>query len=87
MNLHHLPKLPPDKANHFVYGSLAALVGVALAAAAGVSPGWSALLYAASAGVLKEVHDRATGRGTPDAWDAVATAAGGLPVALALWAA
>ena len=62
-------KLPLDKITH-------TLAGAAIAAALlpwGVIP---ALLAVVVAGIGKEVYD-ATGRGTPDIMDAVATVAGG----------
>lgn len=80
-----LPILPPDKANHFVYGSLAGCLGALAAPLVGMSPALGAIVAAAVAGVAKEIRDRATGRGNPESLDAIATAAGALPVALALW--
>lgn len=77
------PMLAHDKANHFVYGSLAAAVGVLLLSPLGVDPRLSTLGSAALVGLAKEVYDWATGKGTPDGLDALWTAAGGLPAALA----
>ena len=63
--------IAPDKIAHFLAG--AAIAG--LAVAYGASP---ALAIAASvfAAVAKEIHD-ATGRGTPEVLDALATILGG----------
>lgn len=80
-----LPILPPDKANHFVYGSLAGCLGALSAPALGLSPALGALLAAAVAGVAKEIRDRVTGRGNPESLDAIATAAGALPVILGVF--
>lgn len=68
-----IPTLPADKANHFVYGSLVALVGLLF----GVLPAAVMVLVAAFG---KEIFDLATGRGTPDGFDALATVAGGAAV-------
>lgn len=83
----NLPQLPQDKANHFVYGVGIALVAGLLAAripALGsllpLTPGQAGALAAALAAAAKEVYDRTSGKGTPDALDAVATAAGGVAV-------
>lgn len=68
-----IPVLPEDKANHFVYGSLVAFIGLffdPLPAAAMV------LLV----GFGKELYDLVSGRGTPDGTDALATVAGGAVV-------
>lgn len=81
------PQLPADKANHFVYGSLAALAGAVVAARFGGSPAFAAACWALCVGVLKEIWDGCTGYGEPDPLDAIATALGGVPVALAVWAA
>ena len=68
-----LPQLPQDKANHFVYG-----VGIFIVCLFFVSPVY-AFAIVATIGALKEiVHDKIMGKGTPDFWDFVATAAGGL---------
>ena len=80
-----LPLIPHDKANHVAYGALAGLVG-ALAALAVGQPLWlGALALAVLFAVGKEVYDRATSRGTPDALDAVATVAGALPAVIVGW--
>ena len=68
-----IPALPADKANHFVYGSLVALVGLLL----GVLPA-AVMVLAVAFG--KEIFDLATARGTPDGLDALATVAGGAAV-------
>lgn len=86
MNLEKLPQLPQDKANHFIYGALASVAGVVVASAIGMPPATLALLFSAGVGIAKELWDKTTGLGDPDILDALATAAGGLPAALALWA-
>lgn len=66
-----MPQLPQDKANHLIYGLLIFLAfGYALGALIGVAA-------ACFAGVFKEVYDKVSGKGTPDVYDFVATAAGG----------
>lgn len=87
----NLPQLPADKANHYLYGSLAAAVAVPIGGYFGVPANASALCGAVIAGALKELSDLVSnliaikqGKTPPnvfDAWDFVATAAGGLPVA------
>lgn len=64
-------QLPADKANHFVYG-----VGLFIALAFARDPLFAVVLVAVVAAV-KEFYDGITKTGTPDPWDAVATAAGG----------
>lgn len=66
-----MPQLPQDKANHFIYG-LAGFLGVGLIF--GVVAG---ILFSAIIGAAKEVYDRVSKKGCPDALDFVATAAGG----------
>lgn len=78
-----LPIFPQDKANHFLYGTVAAVVGTYAAAFFGVEPRTGAVLAATIAGVGKELYDYVSKQGTPDPMDAVATAAGALPVILA----
>lgn len=65
-----LPLLPIDKANHFVYGSVIALVSLCF-----VSP-VTALWLVSAVAVAKEVHDM-FGNGTPDFMDAIVTIIGG----------
>lgn len=66
-----LPQLPQDKANHLVYGlAIFIAFGFAFGAVAG-------LVAAALIGAAKEVYDKVSGKGCPDALDFVATAAGG----------
>ena len=77
--LRYLALLPADKALHVAYGAALALLG-ALAALAIGQPLWlGALALAVLFAVLKEVYDKASGKGTPDVWDAVATVAGAVP--------
>lgn len=62
-----------DKLAHFLVGAgISAIVGVILGPLFG-------LAAAVVAGAAKELWDRA-GHGTPDIWDFVATAAGGMVV-------
>lgn len=82
-----LPQLPADKSSHAIYGGAVSVAGVLFAVHFGLPPGVTAIGFAAGVGVLKEVWDRASESGTPDPWDAVATAAGGIPAALAAWVA
>jgi hypothetical protein len=68
-----LPQLPQDKANHALYGA-----SIYLVAALFVGP-LLALGLSCVAGALKEVYDRLhKDAHTPDAWDWLATTAGGL---------
>ena len=80
----NLPQLPQDQANHYLYGSACAVVGAPVAQALGLDCRLGAIAAAAAAGVAKEVYDRVSKKGTPDHRDAIATAAGALPVVLAL---
>jgi hypothetical protein len=89
-----IPQLPADKANHIIYGAIVALVAMKVARSFhGVHPNDFGLIAAAIAGVGKELVDAYTnykltgdwrrGSHTVDAYDALATASGGLLV----WAA
>lgn len=79
--------IPKDKLLHIGAGALAGLVVLVF-----TSNPLAAFMVAVAAGVLKEVYDHASNqdaadRGEPpqhdvDLWDAIATAAGGLVVAL-----
>jgi hypothetical protein len=80
MHPKNLPQLPADKANHFAYGCLIALAGAGVASLAGCDPRSGAALAAIGAGILKEALDYWTWGGSVDALDAVATAAGAVPV-------
>ena len=67
-----LPQLPQDKANHLIYGLLMFMVMTPFTGAL------LAVLTVAIIGALKEIiHDKLMGKGTPDFWDFVTTAAGG----------
>ena len=80
-----LPLIPHDKALHATYGALLALIGALCALAVG-QPLWlGALALAVLFAVGKEVYDRTSRRGTPDALDAVATVAGALPAVIVGW--
>lgn len=86
-----IPQLPADKANHYLFGTLAATVSAPIGQFLGLPRDVSALLGSVTAGILKEVADLAANliavkqgkepQHTVDPWDFVATAAGGLPVA------
>jgi hypothetical protein len=73
----NLPTLPADKANHVAYGAALACIGGFHSVLAGAA-------LCAAFGIGKEIYDRATKRGTPDALDAAATLAGGALVLLPL---
>lgn len=62
--------MQPDKVLHFAAGAV-----VASAAYAVTGSLWGAVLAAALAGAAKEAYD-ATGRGTVDLWDFIATVVG-----------
>ena len=79
-----LPQLPQDKANHYIYGSAAAVVGQYVTAQLGVDSRLGAVVFAALVGFGKELYDHVSKKGTVDMNDAIATAAGALPVVLAL---
>lgn len=92
----NLPLIPHDKANHATYGAALSLVGLAIWAAFAWFLGYAAVsawvpafagvvALPVAIGALKEVRDRATGTGTPDPWDFVATVAGGAPAAAAVY--
>jgi len=86
-----LPQLPADKANHYLYGSIAAAVAVPIGAYFGLPQEFSALIGSCAAGAAKELLDAAQNymarkRGeqplhSVDVYDFLATAAGGLPLA------
>lgn len=65
--------IPQDKANHFVYG---ALVSSTVSRVTGSRA--TGLVATVVFAIGKELWDWATGKGTPDFWDAAATVAGGL---------
>jgi hypothetical protein len=64
-------QVPADKANHFIYG-LVLFIALTIA-----RDPLFALALVVVVGIVKEVYDKVTATGTPDFWDAVATAAGG----------
>ena len=66
-------KLPLDKQAHFWAGA-----AIAASVTLYTNP-FIGLLACIAAGVGKELRD-ATGRGTPDVWDAVATVAGSVVI-------
>ena len=74
-----LPQLPADKGTHFFYGALLFTLLVFP-----TSP-LVALGVVVFMGIAKEVYDKLTGTGTPEVWDVVATAAGGLFGYLCTW--
>lgn len=80
--------MQPDKVLHFAAGVLASLVPVIFMLLSGASPWWMPLVSSALFGAAKEVYDHAhPEKHTVDVFDFVATALGGLPVALTLWVA
>lgn len=74
--------IPADKAKHFLYGSVAAVLGAIVAAKIHYPAEVVAFLFAVALGFGKELYDKVTGKGTPDMWDVVATTAGCIPVAV-----
>lgn len=68
-----LPLIPLDKANHACYGGAIACLGSMHSIAVGAA-------LCAFFAIAKEVRDRASGKGTPDVLDAVATMLGGVVV-------
>ena len=64
--------IPIDKKAHFLAG---AAIASTVALYAGLEVGLIACLVI---GVGKEVYDKASGKGTPDIWDAVATMLGSI---------
>lgn len=91
MNLETLPQLAQDKANHYIYGGIIALVSAAFGPAAlaplGIALGaiWCAAIGAVAAGAMKEVWDKVSGKGDPNVWDFLATCSGAPGIMLALW--
>lgn len=67
-----------DKMKHFIVGALIVTVS-------GWWNIWFALVFCILAGVLKELYDIATGKGTPEWMDLWATLGGGVFVALVYW--
>lgn len=84
----NLPQIPPDKAQHLIYGAAAGLVGAAAAALYphALPPWYGAMICAALVGIGKELADQYFGSGSPSWADALATVAGGGVIALATWA-
>jgi len=68
-------KIPLDKTAHFFAGAT-----IAFAIALFTLSPLAGLITAIVAGILKEVYDKYTKRGTPDHLDAIATGLGGLVV-------
>lgn len=73
----NLPLVPLDKANHFIYGAIAASLGGLHSVAIG---GLLCVLVA----VAKEIYDKRSGKGDPEVLDVVATVLGGAVVLLPL---
>ena len=82
-----LPTLPADKANHAVYGVVLACLAAVLATVAGFAhlAALAAVATAFVAGVVKELIDTGLPGAEVSVADAVATAAGGVLVALPLF--
>jgi hypothetical protein len=74
-----LPMLPHDKANHLAYGAAIAAVTALL------MPLPLALVVCVLAALGKELIDLVGGKGTPDAWDVLATVAGSVLVLAPLY--
>jgi hypothetical protein len=74
--------IPADKAKHFLYGSVAAVLGAIVAAKIHYPAEVVAFLFALTLGFGKEIYDKVTGKGVPDMWDVAATTAGCLPIAV-----
>ena len=80
-------QMQKDKLTHFVVGAIVAGAAAAAAQMLGTGPGQRAaagLVAAIAVGAGRELWQRATGRGTPDAADAMATVAGGALAAAAM---
>jgi hypothetical protein len=78
-----VPKIPRDKLYHFGAGIFIGLIAAAIQIAAGApfaAIAVAAFVAATVAGILKEIADRVTKKGTPDKWDAIATSIGGVVV-------
>lgn len=83
-----LPTLSADKANHFVYGALAYVVGAWAGRLFGLPSRQAGLASAVLAAVAKEIYDQLRNRRVirrgerapheVSAWDSLATAAGGV---------
>lgn len=86
MNLARLPQLAQDKANHHIYGEIAAALAALLLPLLALRFGYvldrraAAAIGAVAAAALKEAWDKVTGRGHPSAEDFLATASGALGV-------
>ena len=76
--------LPKDKANHYVWGSLAACLAAALAPHVGIPPNIAAQSGSALVGVLKEAYDWKFRGKQPDFRDFLVTSAAGTPIAALL---
>lgn len=90
----NIPQIAPDKAQHFVYGAPAALIGAHMAVyLATLTPmlvwltAWmGAIAGAALLGAAKEILDRVKRTGEPSVADWAWTVAPGVLMALALQA-
>lgn len=71
-----LPAIPSDKAQHFLVGQGIALVMLRL-------PVWASGVVILVLAIWKELQDGYDNAHTRDAWDAIATMAGGLAIILA----
>ena len=78
-----MARVPEDKANHFIIGSIAAAAGLHVAMAYGLDSKVGAVAFATFVGVAIEVIQKVTKSGVFDPMDIVATAAGAIPVVLA----
>lgn len=90
MNLETLPQLAQDKANHHIYGEIAAALAAWVLPLLALRFGYvldrrlAAMIGAVGAGAIKEWWDKATGKGDPSPGDFLATCSGALPVVAGL---
>lgn len=82
INLESLPQLAQDKANHHIYGEIAAALAAWVLPLLALRFGYvldrrlAAVIGAVGAAAIKEVWDKVTGKGDPSLGDFLATASG-----------
>lgn len=74
--------IPQDKANHFIYGLILAIIGAIIFAIIGLNFLIGAIVFSVVFGALKELYDKYSGKGDPDIRDFLATCAGVLPIVI-----
>lgn len=79
-----LPMLAHDKANHYVYGTAAAVIGAHAAGFFGADMRVGAVAAAMAVAGAKELYDYTSKKGTPSSGDWLATVLGAVPVILVL---